>query len=230
MSRPTARRSGRSTTAGSCSTASRSPWSSPRRRRWRASPRRWSGWSTTAEPHATDICRQRDRGFAGEGSDEPLRGAVHPAEAARRCPARRSPPPPSATRANILLPIEHHNPMELYATTAIVGKDGQLTVYDKTQGVQNVQRYLCSVFGLQPEELRVMSPFVGGAFGAALRPQYQVVLAVLAARALRALGAPRADAAADVCAGPPPRDDPAHRAWARMPTARWRRSPMMRSA
>ena len=74
--------------------------------------------------------------------------------------------------------------MELFATTAVVEKDGRLTVYDKTQGVQNVQRYLCSVFALKPEELRVMSAFVGGAFGVALRPQFQAVLAVLAARAL----------------------------------------------
>ncbi len=40
--------------------------------------------------------------------------------------------------------------------------DGKLTVYDKTQGVQNVQRYLCSVFGLKPDDIRVLSPFVGG--------------------------------------------------------------------
>ena len=63
--------------------------------------------------------------------------------------------------------------------------DGKLTVYDKTQGVQNVQRYLCSVFGMEPQELRVISPFVGGAFGVGLRPQFEAVLAVLAARALR---------------------------------------------
>ena len=63
--------------------------------------------------------------------------------------------------------------------------DGKLTVYDKTQGVQNVQHYLCSVFGMKPEELRVMSPYMGGGFGSGLRPQYEGVLAVLAARALR---------------------------------------------
>ena len=34
--------------------------------------------------------------------------------------------------------------------------------------------------------LRVMSPFMGGGFGSGLRPQYQVVLAVLAALALSA--------------------------------------------
>ncbi len=81
--------------------------------------------------------------------------------------------------------IEHHNPMELYASTAIWEGDGKLTVYDKTQGVQNVQRYVCGVFGMKSADLRVVSPFVGGAFGSGLRPQYQVVLTVLAARALQ---------------------------------------------
>jgi xanthine dehydrogenase YagR molybdenum-binding subunit len=75
--------------------------------------------------------------------------------------------------------------MELYASTVIWEGGGKLTVYDKTQGVQNVQRYLCSVFGLKSDELRVVSLFVGGAFGSGLRPQYQAVLAVLAARALK---------------------------------------------
>ena len=75
--------------------------------------------------------------------------------------------------------------MELYASTVIWEGDGKLTVYDKTQGVQNVQRYLCGVFGMKPDDVRVMSPFMGGGFGSGLRPQFQVVLAVLAARALQ---------------------------------------------
>jgi xanthine dehydrogenase YagR molybdenum-binding subunit len=50
--------------------------------------------------------------------------------------------------------------------------------------VQNVQRYLCSVFEKKASDIRVISPYVGGAFGAGLRPQYQVVLAVLGALAL----------------------------------------------
>lgn len=86
--------------------------------------------------------------------------------------------------ADYLVPTEHHNPMELYATTT-VWEDGRLTVYDKTQGVQNVQKYLCSVFGKKPEEIRVLSPYVGGAFGSGLRPQYQVVLATMATLALK---------------------------------------------
>lgn len=87
--------------------------------------------------------------------------------------------------AEYFIPTEHHNPMELFAATVVWNGDGTLTVYDKTQGVQNVQRYICSVFGLKAEDVRVVSPFVGGAFGAGLRPQYEVVLAVLAAQALK---------------------------------------------
>ena len=82
-------------------------------------------------------------------------------------------------------PIEHHNPMELFATTAVVEKDGRLTVYDKTQGVQNVQRYLCSV--LRPEARASCAscrPSWAAPSAWRLRPQFQAVLAVLAARAL----------------------------------------------
>jgi xanthine dehydrogenase YagR molybdenum-binding subunit len=87
--------------------------------------------------------------------------------------------------ADYIIPTEHHNPMELYATTVVWDGDGKLTVYDKTQGVQNVHKYLCSVFDKKPDDIRVVSPYVGGAFGSGLRPQYQVVLATLGAIALK---------------------------------------------
>jgi len=45
--------------------------------------------------------------------------------------------------------------------------------------------YLCGVFEMKPDQIRVMSPFMGGGFGSGLRPQYQVVLAVLGAKALK---------------------------------------------
>ena len=114
--------------------------------------------------------------------------------------------------AEYFIPIEHHNPMELFASTVIWDGDGKLTVYDKTQGVQNVQRYLCSVFGSSADDVRVMSPFVGGAFGSGLRPQYQVVLAVLAALALKRSVRLVLTRAADVRARLPAGDDRAGRA------------------
>ena len=88
-------------------------------------------------------------------------------------------------RGEYYVPIEHHNPMELFASTVMFEGGGNLMIYDKTQGVQNVQRYVCSVLEMKPDEVRVMSPFMGGGFGSGLRPQYNVVLAALAARALQ---------------------------------------------
>ncbi|WP_162054591.1 xanthine dehydrogenase family protein molybdopterin-binding subunit [Pontibacter pamirensis] len=80
---------------------------------------------------------------------------------------------------------QHHNPMEMHASTVVWKDDGKLTVYDKIQGVMNTQQYVTHAFGMQPEEVQVISPFVGGAFGSGLRPQYQLFLAVLAARELK---------------------------------------------
>ncbi len=133
------------------------------------------------ETHVTDLNRQRRKAVA----------AARPGADMFAPPKRRG----AATRAfaaaevrhegEYYVPIEHHNPMEPYASTAMWDGSGKLTVYDKTQGVQNVQRYLCSVFDMKPDDVRVMSLFMGGGFGSGLRPQYQVALAVLAARALK---------------------------------------------
>ena len=82
-------------------------------------------------------------------------------------------------------PSEHHNPMEMHASVAVWEEDGTLTVYDKIQGVMNSQKYISQIFGLSEKEVRVVSPFVGGAFGSGLRPQYQLFLAVMAALELK---------------------------------------------
>lgn len=75
---------------------------------------------------------------------------------------------------------EHHNPLELFATTTVFEGDGKLRVYDKTQGTNNCQLYIANVFGLHYKDVRVIAPFVGGAFGSGLRPQYQLFLCVMA--------------------------------------------------
>ncbi|MDO9439415.1 MAG: xanthine dehydrogenase family protein molybdopterin-binding subunit [Beijerinckiaceae bacterium] len=82
------------------------------------------------------------------------------------------------------LPIHHHNPMEMHASTVVWDGDGSITVYDKTQGSQNVQAYLAAIFGFSSKQVRVLNPYVGGGFGSGLRPQYQVYLATLAAKML----------------------------------------------
>ena len=87
--------------------------------------------------------------------------------------------------AEYFVPIENHNPMELYASTVMWDGEGKLTIWDKTQGVQNVHRYICSVLGLNPDDVRIMTSYMGGGFGSGLRPQFQVVLATMAALALK---------------------------------------------
>ena len=81
---------------------------------------------------------------------------------------------PIKIAADYHLATEHHNPMEMHATTVSWDGDGKITVYDKTQGPQNVQAYLAAVFGFSAKNVRVMNPYVGGGFGSGLRPQYAV--------------------------------------------------------
>ncbi len=80
---------------------------------------------------------------------------------------------------------EHHNPMEMYASTVIYEGKDKLTIYDKTQGTINSQMYVANVFGLKMKNVRVISPFVGGGFGSGLRPQHQLFMAVMASLALK---------------------------------------------
>ncbi len=80
------------------------------------------------------------------------------------------------------LATEHHNPMEMHASTVEWHGDGKITVYDKTQGSQGVQAYIASGFGFSKKDVRVVNAYVGGGFGSGLRPQYQTQLAVLAAK------------------------------------------------
>src|SRR5262249_54619389 len=109
------------------------------------------------EAHVTDIHAQRDRGV-------PPPPATNPTEALFMPPKTRGTPDQALAAAAVrhegeyYVPIEHHNPMELYASTGIFEADGKLTVYDKTQGVQNVHRYVCRVFGMAPQDRPAMSP------------------------------------------------------------------------
>ncbi|HWV54933.1 xanthine dehydrogenase family protein molybdopterin-binding subunit [Pseudorhodoplanes sp.] len=132
------------------------------------------------ENFVTDIFRERARATpvkTREGPMAPPKARGKPDDALAAAAVRHE--------AEYYVPIEHHNPMELYASTVVFEPGGKLTIYDKTQGVQNVHKYICGVFNMKPEDVRVMSPYMGGGFGSGLRPQYQVVLAVLAARALQ---------------------------------------------
>ena len=57
----------------------------------------------------------------------------------------------------------------MHATIAAWDGD-RLTLWDKTQWVHNTADEIAAVFGIPAENIRVISPFVGGAFGSACAP------------------------------------------------------------
>lgn len=127
----------------------------------------------TKETPSTDILKVLDKATPS-GRPRPVRGTPDEAFAAAEV----------KIDATYTIPVEHHNAMEPHATVAD-WTDEKLTVYDKTQGVTGVRNYLATHFGIEQRKISVQSPFVGGAFGASLRPTPNTLLAVMASREVK---------------------------------------------
>ncbi len=78
-------------------------------------------------------------------------------------------------------PFETHNPMEPHATLSVWEGD-HLTLYDATQGVFGTRKAVAITFGLPPENVRVVSYFIGGGFGCKGSAWSHVMLSAMAAR------------------------------------------------
>lgn len=75
----------------------------------------------------------------------------------------------------------HHNPIETSATTAMWDGD-LLTLWDSTQGPNATQLTVAAQLGIPVSQVRVISEFVGGSFGAKAMIWDHPALAALAAR------------------------------------------------
>jgi xanthine dehydrogenase YagR molybdenum-binding subunit len=130
------------------------------------------------EAAATDIIGV-ELVLPGQGqTDQPAR---RPAETRRGDPQSALASAEVKVDQTYVIPRENHNPIELHAT--IAAWDGErLTLWDKTQWVHNTADEIAAVFGIPAQNIRVISPFVGGAFGSALRSWPHVTLAALGAR------------------------------------------------
>ena len=73
--------------------------------------------------------------------------------------------------------------MEMHATVAVWEGD-KLTVYDKSQGPKGVQGELARLFAIDEKNVKVITEFVGGAFGSSLRSWPHVHAAVIASKKL----------------------------------------------
>jgi xanthine dehydrogenase YagR molybdenum-binding subunit len=61
-------------------------------------------------------------------------------------------------------PTQHHNPLELFATTAVWDND-ELTLYEGSQFMHGLKNAAAQKLGISPDKVRTVSPFIGGAFG-----------------------------------------------------------------
>lgn len=78
-------------------------------------------------------------------------------------------------------PVEHHNPIEPHAT--IAAWDGEhLTLYDSTQYMKGVQKTVSGTLGIEPENVTVLCPYVGGGFGCKGSVWSHVVLCAMASK------------------------------------------------
>jgi xanthine dehydrogenase YagR molybdenum-binding subunit len=78
----------------------------------------------------------------------------------------------------------HHNPLEALTTMA-AWDDGQLTLYDSCQGIKAVQLTVAALLGISPSKIRVLTRYIGGAFGCKAMVWPHVTLTALAAQHVR---------------------------------------------
>ncbi|MFS0491537.1 xanthine dehydrogenase family protein molybdopterin-binding subunit [Leadbetterella byssophila] len=90
-----------------------------------------------------------------------------------------------SVEAEYHIATEVHHPMEMHATIAHWVDDTHLKLYDKNQGVNNVQRTIGRLFNIPPQNIEVFSEFVGGGFGSGLRVWSNALAAVMAAKAVK---------------------------------------------
>jgi xanthine dehydrogenase YagR molybdenum-binding subunit len=131
-----------------------------------------------AEPGTTDITRVAPVEPTQQKTDQ---GEVRPPATRRGDPEGALASAEVKVEQTYIHPRENHNPIEMHATVAAWDGD-RLTLWDKTQWVHNTAEEIAAVFGIPAENVRVISPFVGGAFGSSLRTWPHVTLAALGAR------------------------------------------------
>lgn len=79
-------------------------------------------------------------------------------------------------------PFHTHSPMEPHASIAVWDGPDKLTLYDSSQGIFGDRKRVAGLFGLQLENVRVVSLFVGGGFGSKGPTWSHTMICAMAAR------------------------------------------------
>jgi xanthine dehydrogenase YagR molybdenum-binding subunit len=81
--------------------------------------------------------------------------------------------------------MEIHAPMEPHALVAHWQEQDWVTIYEPTQWVKGSQRTYAELFGIPQEKVRIVSPYIGGAFGCKAFPWPHGILGIAAAREIK---------------------------------------------
>ena len=76
-------------------------------------------------------------------------------------------------------PTQHHNPMELFATSC-VWNGGRLTIYEPSQYVYGLKNGVAEQLGIDADDVRVINPYVGGGFGSkgSMTPRTAIIASI----------------------------------------------------
>lgn len=91
---------------------------------------------------------------------------------------------PVKVDARYSTPPQHHNPIELPSTTC-EWRDGKLTIHEASLFVHGLRAEIAAQLGIDPEDVRVLSRFVGGAFGGLITTGRTAWVAIAARRLKR---------------------------------------------
>jgi xanthine dehydrogenase YagR molybdenum-binding subunit len=81
--------------------------------------------------------------------------------------------------ASYATPAQHHNPMELFATSCVWNGD-RLTIYEPSQYVHGLKNGVAEQLGIDADNVRVINSYVGGAFGSkgSMTPRTAIIASI----------------------------------------------------
>ncbi len=82
-------------------------------------------------------------------------------------------------------PFQTHSPLEPHATIAVWEGTDKLTLYDASQGIFGDRKRVAELLGLEPENIRVISLFLGGGFGSKGPCWSHTMICAMAAREVK---------------------------------------------
>src|SRR5207244_3682685 len=82
-------------------------------------------------------------------------------------------------------PVQIHNPLETHGHTVLWNDDG-ITAWSSTQGITSVHDGLSKSLNVPSSQVRVISEFMGGGFGAKFGPGKEGIIAALLSKSAKA--------------------------------------------